>query len=122
MSRMKTPFYSWFGGALVLVIDHPDDVHAVLTAKTCMEKPQIYKFFNMGKSLFTAPGGQCKSPLKQTFLLNDFDVCVLFKSENLETTPEGFKPDVQSENIAVVRADLQCQSQTSYSKYRRRSQ
>lgn len=56
MAQMKTPFYAWFGGVLILVIDHPDDVHTVLTSKSCMEKAIIYKFFNMGASLFTAPG------------------------------------------------------------------
>lgn len=56
MAQMKTPFYTWFGGALVIIIDDPDDVHTVLTSKSCMEKAFVYKFFNMGASLFTAPG------------------------------------------------------------------
>lgn len=56
MGQMKTPFYAWFGGALVLVIDDPDDVYTVLTSKNCMEKAFVYNFFNMGASLFTAPG------------------------------------------------------------------
>lgn len=56
MSEMKTPFYAWFAGALVLVIDHPDDVHTVLTSKACMGKAPPYKFLNMGTSLLTAPG------------------------------------------------------------------
>lgn len=56
MEQMNTPFYAWFGPALVMVIDHPDDVHTVLTSRSCMEKAFVYKFFNMGASLFTAPG------------------------------------------------------------------
>lgn len=56
VALLKTPFCAWFAGALVLILDHPDDVHTVLTSKNCMEKAAIYKFFNMGKSLFTAPG------------------------------------------------------------------
>lgn len=56
MAQMKTPFYAWFAGALVLVIDHPDDVYTVLTSKSCMQKAAVYRFFNMGTSLFTAPG------------------------------------------------------------------
>lgn len=56
MTGMKTPFYAWFAGALVIVIDHPDDAYTVLTSKSCMEKAHVYKFFNMGASLFTAPG------------------------------------------------------------------
>lgn len=56
MAQMRTPFYAWFAGALVMVIDDPDDVNTVLTSKSCMEKAFVYKFFNMGASLFTAPG------------------------------------------------------------------
>lgn len=56
MAQTTTPFYAWFAGALVLVIDHPDDAYTVLTSKSCMEKAFVYKFFNMGDSLFTAPG------------------------------------------------------------------
>lgn len=59
MEQMDTPFYAWFGGALVMVIDHPDDVFTVLNSKSCMEKAFVYRFFNMGASLFTAPG-TCK--------------------------------------------------------------
>lgn len=56
MEQMQTPFYAWFVGALVLVIDHPDDAYTVLNSKSCMEKAFVYRFFNMGASLFTAPG------------------------------------------------------------------
>lgn len=56
MAQMETPFYTWFGGFLVMVIDDPDDAYTVLTSKYCMEKAFVYKFFNMGASLFTAPG------------------------------------------------------------------
>lgn len=56
MQQMQTPFYAWFAGALVMVLDDPTDVHTVLTSKSCMEKAFVYKFFNMGASLFTAPG------------------------------------------------------------------
>lgn len=65
MAEMKTPFYAWFGGALVIVIDDPDDAYTVLTSKYCMEKAFVYKFFNMGASLFTARGACvcCSSPI-----------------------------------------------------------
>lgn len=56
MAQLTTPFYAWFGGVLMLVIDHPDDAHTVLNSKSCMEKAIVYKYFNMGTSLFTAPG------------------------------------------------------------------
>lgn len=51
-----TPFFGWFVGFLVIVIDQPDDVHTVLTAKSCMEKSAVYRFFMFVGSLFTAPG------------------------------------------------------------------
>lgn len=42
-----------------MVVDHPDDAYTVLNSKSCMEKAFVYRFFNMGASLFTAPGA-CK--------------------------------------------------------------
>lgn len=55
-SSRETPFYGWFLGFLVMVVDKPDDVFSVLTGKSCMEKAPVYKFFNRGVALFTAPG------------------------------------------------------------------
>lgn len=55
-SSRKTPFYGWFLGFLVMIIDRPEDAHTVLTSKSCIEKAPIYKFFNRGMALFTAPG------------------------------------------------------------------
>lgn len=51
-----TPFFGWFVGFLVIVIDQPEDVHTVLTSKSCMEKSAVYRFFMFVGSLFTAPG------------------------------------------------------------------
>lgn len=56
MASHKTPFRAWFGGFLVIVVDKPEDVHIVLTSQSCLEKAPIYKFFNRGIALFTAPG------------------------------------------------------------------
>lgn len=55
-SSQKTPFYGWFLGFILMILDRPEDVHTVLTSKSCIEKAPIYKFFNRGMALFTAPG------------------------------------------------------------------
>lgn len=54
----KTPYLSWLGPKCILVVDHPDDIQAVLTSKACIEKSDIFRFFSdiHGKSLFAAPG------------------------------------------------------------------
>lgn len=57
-SSHNTPFYGWFLGFLVIVIDQPKDVYAFLTSKFSIEKAPIYKFFHWGSSLFTAPGNK----------------------------------------------------------------
>lgn len=56
MAQTPTPFYAWLGGVLVMFLDHPDDVHAVLSSKSCLEKPYVAKFMNFDTSLASAPG------------------------------------------------------------------
>lgn len=58
VSSNKTPFYGWFLGYLIMIIDRPEDVQAVLTSKFCIEKALIYRFFHWGSSLLTAPGNR----------------------------------------------------------------
>lgn len=53
-SQTATPFYGWFGGLLVVFLDHPDDVNAVL--KACIEKPYVVTFMGFETSLLSAPG------------------------------------------------------------------
>lgn len=55
-TKYQTPYLSWFGPKCVLVVDHPDHIQMVLTSKTCIEKSEIYDFFNHGAGLFGAPG------------------------------------------------------------------
>lgn len=54
--KYQTPYLSWFGPKCVLVIDHPEDIQVVLTSKSCIEKSDLYRFFNHGAGLFGAPG------------------------------------------------------------------
>lgn len=51
MEQMKTPFYAWFAGALVLIIDHPDDVYTVLIREASMPLSQIA--FTLSKILLS---------------------------------------------------------------------
>lgn len=52
----KIPFVGWMGPKSFLIIDHPKDIQIVMNSKGCIEKSDIYKFFNRGVGLFAAPG------------------------------------------------------------------
>lgn len=52
----QTPFLGWLGPKCFIVIDHPDHVQIVMNSKSCIEKSEVYRFFNRGVGLFTAPG------------------------------------------------------------------
>lgn len=54
--KINIPFMCWLGPKNFLIIDHPDDIHTVMNGKECMEKSDMYRFFNRGVSLFAAPG------------------------------------------------------------------
>lgn len=56
IAQQKTPFVAWLGPKCFVAIDHPDDIQVVVNAKGCLEKSEIYRFFNRGVGLFTAPG------------------------------------------------------------------
>lgn len=56
MVKQPTPFIGWLGPKCFLFIDHPDDIQVVLSSKGCIEKSDIYRFFNRGVGLFAAPG------------------------------------------------------------------
>lgn len=56
MAGTVTPFYAWFGNVMVIVFDHPDDAHAVLTSKTCLAKPYIVNYMGFETALGMAPG------------------------------------------------------------------
>lgn len=105
MEQMQTPFYAWFAGALVMVIDDPDDVHTVLTSKSCMEKALVYKFFNMGASLFTAPGAFTVLMSNKKLLVNG-KFSYFFSSKSLETPSQNSEYNFQFENSSVICSDF----------------
>lgn len=55
-AEQKIPFVSWLGPKCFVVIDHPDDIQVVMNSKCCIEKSDVYRFFNRGVGLFAAPG------------------------------------------------------------------
>lgn len=55
-SKTKVPFVVWLGLKSFVVIDHPDDIETVMNSNACIEKSDLYNFFNRGVGLFTAPG------------------------------------------------------------------
>lgn len=52
----KVPFVCWLGPKSFIVIDQPDDIQTVMNSSGCIEKSEIYKFFNRGLGIFAAPG------------------------------------------------------------------
>lgn len=55
LSECQTPFVTWLGPKAFVMIDHADDIQTVLNAKGCLEKGDIYRFFNRGAALLSAP-------------------------------------------------------------------
>lgn len=56
IAQQKTPFLAWLGPKCFMIIDHPDDIQIIVNSKSCIEKSDIYRFFNRGVGLFIAPG------------------------------------------------------------------
>ncbi|XP_055317506.1 cytochrome P450 4c21-like [Sitodiplosis mosellana] len=63
--KTKIPFVFWLGPKSFLVIDHPDDIQTVMNSNSCIEKSDIYQFFNRGVGLFSAPAHIYKPQRKQ---------------------------------------------------------
>lgn len=53
-AEIKTPARLWFGPQLVITIDKPDDIQAVLNSSNCLEKSHVYKFLRNDLGLFSA--------------------------------------------------------------------
>lgn len=58
ISNTPTPFYGWLGDKCFVIVDKPEDIQVVTTSKNCIEKSDVYKFFNRGVGLFAAPGSK----------------------------------------------------------------
>lgn len=53
--RFESPVKFWYGPTdLVVVVDRPEDIKAVLTSENALDKAPFYKFFNMGNGLFVS--------------------------------------------------------------------
>ncbi|XP_031633715.1 probable cytochrome P450 313b1 [Contarinia nasturtii] len=55
-TKQKLPFLGWLGPKCFIVVDHPEDIQVVMNSKGCIDKSDVYRFFNRGVGLFTAPG------------------------------------------------------------------
>ena len=55
-TKTERPFLGWLGTKCFVVIDHPDDIQVVINSRSCIEKSDVYRFFNRGVGLFSAPG------------------------------------------------------------------
>lgn len=53
--KFESPVKFWFGPTdLVVVVDKPNDIKAVLCSENALNKAPFYKFFNMGNGLFVS--------------------------------------------------------------------
>jgi cytochrome P450 len=53
--NFESPVKFWFGPTdLVVVVDKPNDIKAVLCSENALDKAPFYKFFNMGVGLFVS--------------------------------------------------------------------
>lgn len=102
MGRTTTPFYAWFGSDLFIFVDHPDDVQAVLTSKSCLEKPYFFKYLSLDASLFTAPGKTRQNRQKETTKRQICTTVCYFFSKHLAAAAKEFKHGIQSENFGII--------------------
>lgn len=56
IGQRTEPFYGWLGNKCFIIVDKPEDIQVVTTSKNCIEKSDVYRFFNRGVGLFAAPG------------------------------------------------------------------
>ncbi|XP_070518908.1 cytochrome P450 4g15-like [Cardiocondyla obscurior] len=71
----SSPFQSWIGNKLFIVIYEPDDAKTILHSENCMDKSIIYKLFEpcLGSGLVTAPASiwsQMRKMSERTFSLH----------------------------------------------------
>lgn len=69
--KNTTPFAGWLGDKCFVIVDKPEDIQTVTTSKNCIEKSDVYKFFNRGVGLFAAPG-----MIDLQLIYFDFILCV----------------------------------------------
>lgn len=76
LAQYKTPLCGFFGTQFMMLIDSPEDMQTVLTAKGLMEKGKMYRFFNRGVGLFAAPYSLWKPQRKQ--LSTSFNLNIIY--------------------------------------------
>jgi cytochrome P450 len=108
-----SPVKFWFGPTdLVVVVDKPNDIKAVLTSENALDKAPFYKFFNMGNGLFVSDKKIWKvhrKILSRAFNKNQLENSIPVLNEkanelvmNLSQKPEGKEFDMLHEVINGV--------------------
>lgn len=62
IGQRSEPFYGWLGNKCFIIVDKPEDIQVV--TKNCIEKSDVYRFFNRGVGLFAAPGSNISIHLR----------------------------------------------------------
>lgn len=65
-----TPVSVWVGPVLLVVVDHPEHLKAVLNSSNCLQKPYVYDFLNVKYGLMTGPG-KWLSKVKESFWVSN---------------------------------------------------
>lgn len=85
----KTPFAAWFGPSLVVGVDDPEDLHTILNADACLDKPYLYEHLRNETGLFASKKDEWKKHrrvLNPTFnrkVMNSFMPVFHTKSQTL---------------------------------------
>lgn len=53
IKQNDTPNKLYIGPGLVIILDKPEDVKAVLTSPNCLDKPYYYNFYPCPRGIFT---------------------------------------------------------------------
>lgn len=109
----ESPVKFWFGPTdLVIVVDKPNDIKAVLCSENALDKAPFYKFFNMGNGLFVSDKNIWKihrKILSRAFNKNQLENSIPVINEkarelvmNLSQKEEGKEFDILHEVISGV--------------------
>lgn len=64
IKQNDTPNKLYIGPDLVIILDKPDDIKAILTSSNCLDKPYYYSFYPCPRGIFTE---QCTKHLNCFF-------------------------------------------------------
>lgn len=100
--RKDALFRLYLGPRMLLCTSDPTVAQAIMTDANCMEKPYVYKFFNLNEGVFAAKSEYFSNEI---FCEKWIILCIL-GSPHLEGTKEGAKSCIQFENSGKLRVNL----------------